>query len=143
MNSKRIRYNSNHSQTMRRRRGVLTFEWIVLVSVICAGIVVGLAIVRDSITTETGDVAEAIMCVNQEYTYSPLSVDVSKRFQGVRLVWKEQTQTSPEGWEEVHYDYTTDWLSKTTGSKMIDTSSASGNQHVYLDTIDSADETGE
>ncbi len=48
--------------------GVLTFEWILLLTLLTIGIVSGLSTVRDAIISELGDVAQAIMSLDQSYT---------------------------------------------------------------------------
>ncbi|MBN1912659.1 MAG: hypothetical protein JW818_23255 [Pirellulales bacterium] len=47
--------------------GVLTFEWILLITVLAIGIVGGLSAVRDAVITELGDVAEAVISLDQSY----------------------------------------------------------------------------
>lgn len=47
--------------------GVLTFEWVLLITVLVIGIVGGLAAARDAIIDELGDVAEATINFNQSY----------------------------------------------------------------------------
>ena len=47
--------------------GVLTFEWILLISVLVIGIVGGLSAVRDALIDELGDVAEAMLALDQSY----------------------------------------------------------------------------
>ena len=55
--------------------GFLTFEWILLISLLVIGIVGGVASVRDSIIDELGDVAQAMLAVDQSYTtLAPLVV---------------------------------------------------------------------
>lgn len=49
-------------------RGVLTFEWVLLITVLVIGIVGGLSAVRDALITELGDVAEAMISLDQSYT---------------------------------------------------------------------------
>ena len=49
-------------------QGVLTFEWILLITVLVIGIVGGLSAVRDAVITELGDVAEAVISLDQSYT---------------------------------------------------------------------------
>ncbi|NQT36479.1 MAG: hypothetical protein HQ581_03265 [Planctomycetes bacterium] len=44
----------------RRRRGVLTFEWILLISLLVIGIIGGLSAVRDALNCELIDLAECI-----------------------------------------------------------------------------------
>jgi Flp pilus assembly pilin Flp len=51
-------------QATRRRRGVLTLEWILLVTVIVIGIIGGLGVVRNATVGELRDLAEAITNLN-------------------------------------------------------------------------------
>ncbi len=48
--------------------GVLAFEWVLLVTLLTIGIVTGLAAARDAIIDELGDVAQAMLAVDQSYT---------------------------------------------------------------------------
>lgn len=54
--------------TWNEDQGVLTFEWILLITVIVIGIVGGLSAVRDGVIDELGDVAEAVLHVDQSWT---------------------------------------------------------------------------
>ena len=57
--------------------GVLSFEWVLLVTLLTIGVVSGLAGARDAIIDELGDVAEAMLSLDQTYTIDfPLDVDV-------------------------------------------------------------------
>ena len=57
--------------------GVLTFEWVLLVTLLTFGIVSGLAGARDAIIDELGDVAQAMLALDQSYTIDfPLQVIV-------------------------------------------------------------------
>jgi Flp pilus assembly pilin Flp len=57
--------------------GVLSFEWVLLVTLLVIGIVVGVAAARDAVVDELGDVAQAMVAVDQSYTVDfPLSVAV-------------------------------------------------------------------
>lgn len=47
--------------------GVLTFEWILLITVLVIGIVGGLSAVRDAIVSELGDIVEAAVSLDQSY----------------------------------------------------------------------------
>jgi Flp pilus assembly pilin Flp len=51
--------------------GVLTFEWVLLVTLLTIGIVSGLAAVRDAIIDELGDVAQAMLALDQSYVICP------------------------------------------------------------------------
>ena len=55
----------------REDRGVLTFEWVLLITVLAIGIVGGLSAVRDALITELGDVGEAVVSLDQSYTVLP------------------------------------------------------------------------
>ena len=57
--------------------GVLTFEWVLLVTLLTIGVVSGIAGVRDAIIDELGDVAQAMLALDQSYTIlHPLFVGV-------------------------------------------------------------------
>ncbi len=62
---------------MKKRKGVLTFEWILLVTLLTIGIVGGLSAVRDAIIDELGDVAQAMLALDQSYIIdAPLQITV-------------------------------------------------------------------
>lgn len=57
--------------------GVLTFEWILLVTLLTIGIVGGVAAVRDALIDELGDVAQAMLALDQSYQIdAPLWISV-------------------------------------------------------------------
>ena len=57
--------------------GVLSFEWTLLVTLLTIGIVSGLAGARDAIIDELGDVAQAMLALDQSYTVDfPLLIQV-------------------------------------------------------------------
>jgi hypothetical protein len=47
--------------------GVLSFEWVLLVTVLTIGVVAGIAAARDAIIDELGDVVEAAIALDQSY----------------------------------------------------------------------------
>ena len=58
--------------------GVLSFEWVLLITVIVIGIVGGLAAARDGIIDELGDAAQAMVALDQSYQVdNPLLVGVN------------------------------------------------------------------
>jgi hypothetical protein len=61
------RFLQNRS-AIRRRRGVLTLEWILLVTVIVIGVIGGLGVVRNATVGELTDLAEAITHLNVKTT---------------------------------------------------------------------------
>ena len=50
--------------------GVLSFEWILLVSLLTIGLISGISGARDAIIDELGDLAEAALCFDQSYTFA-------------------------------------------------------------------------
>jgi Flp pilus assembly pilin Flp len=54
----------------REDDGVLSFEWTIISVVVVFGIVGGLAAGRDAILDELGDVAEAVMGIDQSFSYA-------------------------------------------------------------------------
>ena len=60
----------------REDDGVLSFEWVLLVTLLTIGVVAGIAGARDAIIDELGDVAEAAICIDQSYSIAPfVSID--------------------------------------------------------------------
>jgi hypothetical protein len=59
-----MRWFSKSRSASRRRRGVLTLEWILLVTVIVIGVIGGLGVVRSATLGELSDLAEAITELN-------------------------------------------------------------------------------
>ena len=53
---------------------VLSFEWILLVTLLTIGIVSGLTAARDAIIDELGDVAEAAQAFDQSYSLSDFDI---------------------------------------------------------------------
>lgn len=48
----------------RKRLGMLTFEWILLISLLVIGIIGGLSMVRNALLCELKDMAECIQALN-------------------------------------------------------------------------------
>lgn len=55
------------NRAWREDEGVLTFEWILLITLLTIGIVGGISAVRDAVITELGDVAQAMVALDQSY----------------------------------------------------------------------------
>jgi Flp pilus assembly pilin Flp len=61
----------------KEQDGVLSFEWVLLVTLLTFGIVGGIAAARDAIIDEFGDVAQAMLAIDQSYTVAfPLLIQV-------------------------------------------------------------------
>jgi Flp pilus assembly pilin Flp len=61
----------------REEDGVLSFEWTVLTSLLTVGVVSGVAAVRDAAIDEMGDLAQAMVSLDQSYQIeAPLAVSV-------------------------------------------------------------------
>ena len=54
--------------------GVLSFEWILLLTLLTIGIVGGIAAARDAIIDEMGDVAEAAQAIDQSYSLAGINI---------------------------------------------------------------------
>ena len=88
---------------LKDETGVLTFEWITLLSLMAAGAGGALAGVRDAVDSELGDVAEAIMSLDQSYYISsPWEISLPEGGGG-RPVWDGAT-----------YSYYRDSMTKPT-----------------------------
>ncbi len=55
------------SRIWRDDEGVLTFEWILLITIIAIGILGGISAVRDALLSELGDVTGAAVNIDQSY----------------------------------------------------------------------------
>src|SRR5438034_11618879 len=74
---KEFRMKCVMSRMWKEEDGVLSFEWVLLVTLLTIGIVGGLAAARDAIIDELGDVAQAMLALDQSYTIDfPLQVQV-------------------------------------------------------------------
>lgn len=63
----------------REDEGVLTFEWVLLVTIVILGIVGGLSAARDAIIDELGDVAGAAIAIDQSWTVPVSACDPCQR----------------------------------------------------------------
>jgi Flp pilus assembly pilin Flp len=55
--------------------GVLSFEWVLLITLVCIGIVGGLAAARDAIIDELGDIAQALISFDQSYVIAAVDLN--------------------------------------------------------------------
>ncbi|MDX1943892.1 MAG: hypothetical protein SFU86_00680 [Pirellulaceae bacterium] len=57
--------------------GLLSFEWTLLVTLVAIGVVCGLSVARDAVIDELGDVAEALVALDDSYVLDrPLALSV-------------------------------------------------------------------
>jgi Flp pilus assembly pilin Flp len=69
----------------REEEGVLSFEWTMLTSLLTIGVVSGVAAVRDAAIDEMGDLAQAMVSLDQSYYIQPplaLQVHTTYGFNG-------------------------------------------------------------
>lgn len=52
---------------MREDDGVLSFEWVLMITLLTIGVVAGLAAARDAVVDEVGDAAQAMVALDQSY----------------------------------------------------------------------------
>lgn len=65
------------SHAWREDEGALSFEWILLLTLLAIGIVSGLSTVRDALISELDDAAQATLALDQSYTIAaPLASSV-------------------------------------------------------------------
>jgi Flp pilus assembly pilin Flp len=65
---KELGMNKLFAQLWKEEDGVLSFEWVLLVSLLVIGIVSGVSGARDAIIDELGDVAQAMLALDQSFT---------------------------------------------------------------------------
>src|SRR5262249_16157210 len=58
----------------REEDGVLSFEWVLLLTLLTIGIVSGLTAARDAIVDELGDIAQAAQAFDQSYSLSDFDI---------------------------------------------------------------------
>ena len=63
------------NQLWREDDGILSFEWVMLLTLLVIGIVGGLAAARDAIIDELGDIAQATLNLDQSYFLAGLDLD--------------------------------------------------------------------
>ena len=57
--------------------GVISFEWVLLTTLLTIGVVAGMSAARDAIVDEFGDVAQAMLALDHSFTIDyPLVVSV-------------------------------------------------------------------
>lgn len=57
----------------KNRKGILTFEWILLISLLVIGVIGGLSSVRNALLSELDDLAACIQAINLCDTDEPAS----------------------------------------------------------------------
>ena len=57
--------------------GVLSFEWVLLITLVTIGVVGGLAAARDAVIDELGDVAEAAQGIDQSFSLSGITLNLT------------------------------------------------------------------
>ncbi len=71
------------NRIMKDESGVLTFEWILLITLLVIGIVGGIAAIRDALIIEAGETAGAIVALDHSYVIAdPLEVFLSNDISG-------------------------------------------------------------
>lgn len=75
--------------------GVLSFEWVLLVTLVVIGIVGGLAAARDGIIDELGDVAQAAIALDQSYLLEGLVITNTDMTISVTLTESEFIDSAP------------------------------------------------
>ncbi len=88
------------NRIMKDENGVLTFEWILLITLLVIGIIGGIAAIRDALIIEAAETAGAIVALNQSYSVSgPYEIVVSDT-KGVEIKMTETTGAKSEYTDE-------------------------------------------
>lgn len=67
----------------REDDGLLSFEWVLVVTLLAIGVIGGLAAARDAIVDEFGDSAQAMVAVDQSYVIGfPLAIEIDNQVIG-------------------------------------------------------------
>jgi len=71
--------NCNRARARRRkaRRGVLTFEWILMVTLLVIGLIGGLAAVRNVVLDQLYDLQNAVEAMNFSGTGNPPNIETA------------------------------------------------------------------
>ena len=68
------------NRIMKDENGVLTFEWILLITLLVIGIIGGIAAIRDALIIEAAETAGAIVALSQDYEVSgPWLITISDK----------------------------------------------------------------
>lgn len=79
----------------KKKKGVITFEWILLFSLLLIGIVGGITTIRNALIIETSEVADAILHNNKSYIVShPIEVQVSYNARGDAIKYAHASYSS-------------------------------------------------
>ena len=62
-------------QVWCQEEGVLSFEWVLLLTLLTIGVVSGIAGARDAIIDELADIAEATISIDQSYSLATYTTD--------------------------------------------------------------------
>lgn len=62
-------FNQKIRQFLRDERGVLSFEWIILVTLVVIGIIGGLRVMRDTTVCQFGNIVQAASHLDQSCGY--------------------------------------------------------------------------
>ena len=79
----------------KKKKGVITFEWILLFSLLLIGIIGGVATIRDALIIESTEVADAILHNNKSYIVSPpIEIRVSYNGRGDSILYTHASYSS-------------------------------------------------
>ena len=70
------------SHFMHEESGIMTFEWILLITLVVIGCIVGITAIRDATTCELTDISTVTMALEQSYGVGGVSGTVSGSLDG-------------------------------------------------------------
>ncbi|MDO4628640.1 MAG: hypothetical protein Q4C70_05615 [Planctomycetia bacterium] len=81
------------NRIMKDESGVLTFEWILLITLLVIGIVGGIAVIRDALIIEAGETAGAIVALDHSYVIAdPLEAKILQGVTEWQVTFDENNQ---------------------------------------------------
>ena len=86
---------------MKDENGLLTFEWILLITLLVIGIIGGISVIRDALIIEAAETAGSIVALSQDYAVTgPLKIEVSDS-KGISVKMTETTGNKSSFTDEI------------------------------------------
>ena len=99
LNALNIKLKQLGTQLASENDALLSFEWVLLLTLLTIGIVSGVTAARDAIIDEMGDVAEAAQAFDQSYSLAAVTVFDNNNM----LIFTAAASSYMEGPEDVVY----------------------------------------
>lgn len=77
--------NTLISRLWNEEEGVLSFEWVLLLTLLTIGIVSGLSAARDAVIDELADVAQASTAIDQSFSLAAITINLPPALGGAEI----------------------------------------------------------